>query len=78
MAIYRASQAVLAEMERSGELALDYIDRFKHTGERVFTTGSGARVQVTVVDDFLCLHLESECAHETTCPKNDCHKLKSS
>jgi len=76
MATYRASQAALVEIERSGELALDYIERFKHTGERVFTTAYGARVQVTVVDDFLCVHLESECAHETTCPKDHCHKLK--
>jgi hypothetical protein len=78
MARYRASQAALVEIEKSGEFALDYIERFKRTGESAFATGSGARLHVTVVDDFLCLHLEAECAQETSCPKNHCHKLKSS
>ena len=75
---HRASQLALAAVRQSGEVALDYIDRFKQTGERVFTTASGERLQITEEGDFLCLHLERECMQETVCPQNHCQKLKSS
>jgi hypothetical protein len=73
---YRASQLALAAIRRSGKVALDYLDESLRTGERAFTTSCGERLQITVVDDFMCLHLEGECAHVTTCPKTLCHKLK--
>jgi hypothetical protein len=39
---YRASQAALAALHLSNELALDYIHRFRSTGDSLFTSRSGA------------------------------------
>jgi hypothetical protein len=47
---YRASQAALAALHLSNELALDYIHRFRSTGDSLFTSRSGARLQITVTD----------------------------
>ncbi|HEU4413309.1 MAG TPA: hypothetical protein VFT65_00895 [Candidatus Angelobacter sp.] len=74
----RASKKALAELKKSRELALDFIALFEHTGERDFATRSGALVQITVEDDFVCLHLKDECTQVGTCPKNHCPKLRGS
>src|SRR5690242_10228859 len=74
---YRASRLAIASARKSGDVALDYINRFRKTGETTFSNASGERLQITVLDDFVCLHLESECVNELVCPKGSCPKLRS-
>jgi hypothetical protein len=72
---YRASQAALRAIQSSGEFALDYISLFRRTGQCLFTMRSGARLQITQISTFICLHLADECLSETICPQNHCLKI---
>jgi hypothetical protein len=76
MAEYRATRAALGQIEEAGEVALDFIREFELLGERKFTTSSGIKVEITVVEDFLCVHLASECPPGTVCARRNCLKLK--